>query len=145
MANLTSDQATIASTTPTSSKKRSIRFVVATSAFLLLLLTAGVFYLFPSKSSASRNDEVYANADGSVEQVQNYLKQNILADPDSFTPIHWSKLQKKSVFGTISYKVGLIYKAKNNKNEIIMTSKLFELDEKGTVLLVMDSGPMNIQ
>lgn len=144
MANLPSDQPIKAPTTRNSTRKRSFRFVIAAGVFLLILIS-GAFYFFAPKSTIAHNDEVYANADGSVKQVEDYLKQNILSDPDSFTPIHWSKLQKKTVFGTVSYKIGLVYKAKNDQNEMIMFSKVFQLDEKGAVLIVMDSGPMNIQ
>ena len=123
-------------------KKTTIRicFIIVT----LLFVTGGI-YLIKKQRPQEKTEIVSANSDGSVKQVEDYIRQNLLSDPDSFTPVHWSKLQKTNVFGTISYKIGIIYKAKNNKGEVVMNSKIFELDEKGMVLFVMDAGPMNLK
>ena len=134
----------ITSSNTSSSKKRPSRVLLITIIASVLLATAGSIYFITQNSSNQANKKgVYANPDGSVPQVEEYVKQNILSDPDSFTPIHWSKLQKTDVFGMVSYKVGLVYKGINDKKVMVMDSKLFELSESGTVLLVMDVPPMN--
>jgi hypothetical protein len=121
----------------TSERQRARIFVVVVAS----LCFGGSIYFLRNKASLEKS--VFADDNGSIKQAENYIRQNILPHPDSFIPIPLSTLQKTYVFGTISYKVAVIYKARNNKNELYMDSKIFELEERGRVLFVMDSGPMN--
>jgi hypothetical protein len=140
MANPHSDTYGINQSRRSISKRQRARIFVVVAPSLFAALS---FYLLKNNASLENTEGVFADDNGSVKQVENYIRQNILSHPDSFIPIHWSKLQKTNVFGSISYKVAVIYKARNNKNEEYMDSKIFELDERGMVLFVMDSGPMN--
>jgi hypothetical protein len=132
--------------TPPASKLSKINSSFYTKAGLLLLallIIAGAIYLFTGRSDEPKNREaVFSKPDGSVAQVEEYLKANVLENPDSFTPIHWSKLRKADMLGMTTYKVALVYKAKNSNDEFFMDSKIFELDEKGAVLFMLDVEPM---
>ena len=129
-------------------KKQQKPLYLKTAIFIvILILLAGAFYVFVvDKKEIKRSETVAAQSDGSVEQVVKYLKETELENPDSFTAIHWSKLQKTTdMLGITTYKVALIYKAKNNKNEFIMESKIFELDESGNIMFALDVEPMKKQ
>jgi flagellar basal body-associated protein FliL len=145
MTSQTPDETIVAEQKSKTVKKRSPLLVLGIGVIVVLLLSAaGAFYYLKQKDDTPPNGErVYSKADGSVKQVEDYVKQKFLSDPDSFRPIHWTKLQKTNVFGIVSYKVGLVYKGKNKNKELLMDSKIFELDEMGQVLFVMDTGPMN--
>lgn len=108
---------------------------------VILLLGGFLYFLRRQPSQLNQHETVFSNPDGSVLQVTAYLKRNTLKDANGFKAVHWSKLKKDTVFGQITYRVFLLYKSKGDRSEFIMKSKLFELDEFGTVLLVLDVGP----
>lgn len=86
----------------------------------------------------SSSDKIVKNSqyDSSVHQVESYLGRTLL-DPDSFEPISWSKVQEmKNSNDGYKYVVRLKYRAKNSFNGYVIESKLFYLDEKGTVVNV---------
>ena len=126
-------------------RRRSLFVIVVVIIFLMLLAAVTWYYLQQKNESSANSEAVYTRPDGSVKQVEDYVKEKLLSDPGSFIPIHWTKLQKTGAFGMVSYRVGLVYKGKNNNNQLVMDSKLFELDETGLVLFVLDSGPMNLR
>ena len=145
MADQTPFETTVVEQKPEPARRHSQRLIIAVTIFLLLSAAAGWYFLNQKDESSPNGDVVYSNTDGSVKQVEDYIKQNYLSDPDSFTPIHWSKLQKSNAFGMISYKIGIVYKGKNKNNEVVMDSKMFELNADGSVIFVMDSAPMHFK
>ena len=113
----------------TASAKKRRKLLIIAGVLIIWLCSVGAFYfVYKKQEDPTYGDTVYSGKDGSVKQVEDYVKETILTDPASFTPIHWTKLQKTDVFGIISFKVGLVYKAKNNQKEDFMDSKIFELD-----------------
>jgi len=146
MADQTPFETTVVEQNPKPVRSRSLHLIIiAVTVFLLLSAAFGWYFLSQQDESSPNGDVVYSNTDGSVKQVEDYIKQNYLSDPDSFTPIHWSKLQKTNAFGMISYKIGIVYKGKNKNNEVVMDSKIFDLNEDGSVMFVMDSAPMHFK
>ncbi len=79
---------------------------------------------------------VVANSawDGSVHQVERYLKQN-LKDPGSFEAIEWSPVVKGA---NDSFMVRVKYRAKNSFGGYAIEQKVFRLDASGTVTGVSD-------
>src|SRR5829696_1312689 len=124
-------------------KKKSFTVAKLIIIPVTLLLVAFIYFFLLNKQDSNNQEAVFSNPDGSVRQVVNYLKKTELKNPDSFTPVHWSKLQKTETFGITGYRVGVIYRAKNENNEFATYSKVFELDDKGSIVFVSDIGPMN--
>lgn len=110
-------------------------------AFLLLGVAAAIHFLTAPPSNTKRKTGIYNAKDGSVYQVEEYLKKE-LAHPESFQAIHWSTVEKSGdLIGTLIYKVSVIYKAIDKDGKPFMSSKMFELDEAGNVWMVMDVDP----
>ena len=74
---------------------------------------------------------VVANSawDGSVREVERYLKQN-LKDPGSFEAIEWSPVVKGA---DNSFMVRVKYRAKNSAGSYVIEQKVFHLDSNGAV------------
>ena len=72
--------------------------------------------------------------DGSVHQVERYLKQN-LKDPSSFEAIEWSPVVKGA---DDSFMVRVKYRAKNGFGGYAIEQKVFRLDANGAVTGVSD-------
>jgi len=109
-------------------------------AFLLLGIAAAIHFLTAS-TNAERKRGIYNAKDGSVYQVEEFLKKE-LANPESFQAIHWSTVEKSGdLIGSVIYKVSVIYKALDNQGKPFMASKMLELDEAGNVWMVMDVDP----
>ena len=68
--------------------------------------------------------------DGSVHQVERYLKQN-LKDPSSFEAIEWSPVVKGA---DDSFMVRVKYRAKNSAGSYVIEQKVFHLDSNGAVM-----------
>lgn len=86
-------------------------------------------------SVADQPKEIVHNLswDGSVPQVESWLKQN-LKDPDSFEAIEWSKVIKNAN----GYFVRCKYRAKNSFGGHAVENKLFMLNSSGEVTSVTD-------
>ncbi|MEW6595673.1 MAG: zinc ribbon domain-containing protein [Thermodesulfobacteriota bacterium] len=86
-----------------------------------------------SKPAAPR--EVVENSawDGSVAQVETWLRQN-LKDPDSLEFIEWSRVVK----GKGGFMVRVKYRAKNSFGGYVVEQKLFTLDTTGAVTGSLD-------
>ena len=109
-------------------------------AFLLLGIAAAIHFLTTS-TNTERKRGIYNAKDGSVYQVEDYLKKE-LANPESFQAIHWSAVEKTGdLIGSGMYRVSVIYKASDNGGKPFMASKMFELDEEGNVWMVMEVDP----
>lgn len=68
--------------------------------------------------------------DGSVREVERYLKQN-LKDPGSFEAIEWSPVVKGA---DNSFMVRVKYRAKNSAGSYVIEQKVFHLDSNGAVM-----------
>jgi hypothetical protein len=100
----------------------------------------------PSKYEASTTPKSTAPAkvvfnsswDGSVHQVERWLKKN-LKDPDSFEAIEWSDVvELKGESNGAKYVVRCKYRAKNSFGGFIIDEQLFYMDAEGNVLAVND-------
>jgi hypothetical protein len=69
--------------------------------------------------------------DGSVHQVERYLKEEYLKDPKSYESIEWSEVQKNAD-GT--YHVRHKYRAKNSFGGYVLENKIFHIDDKGNII-----------
>ena len=78
-----------------------------------------------AKNSVVRNSEW----DGSVRQVERYLKNN-LKDPDSYESIEWSPVTEAGEGHIVRVK----YRAKNSFGGYVVENKVFLLDSKSKVL-----------
>lgn len=67
--------------------------------------------------------------DGSVYQVESYLKGGFLRDPDSFKAVEWGKVVK----GCGTYAVSLTYRARNSFGGYVAETRVFTLDANGVV------------
>lgn len=68
--------------------------------------------------------------DGSVYQVEEYLKGQVLKDPDSFQAVEWSKVVK----GCGDYAVRLKYRARNSFGGYVVETRDFVISADGVVL-----------
>jgi len=87
-------------------------------------------------SGSSKSSETVYNSswDGSVRQVERFLKTN-LKDPDSFEAIEWSPVNKQS---DGSFMVRCKYRAKNSFGGYIIENQIFYLDSRGNVTNYID-------
>lgn len=113
-------------------KKILIGFAVLFAPILLMII-------FSDKKSVPKEykkEEVVFNSplDGSVFQVEYYLKRN-LNDPDSYDGIEWSEVQKLDGGG---FRVRHKFRAANAFGGKVITTKLFELDSLGNVVNAID-------
>lgn len=83
--------------------------------------------------------EIVTNSpyDASVRQVEDYLKNQYLKDPDSYQSISWSTvvIQQNKDY---KYFVRHNFRAKNSFGGYVVESKIFYLDANGTVVDVKD-------
>lgn len=131
------------------------QFKLGCGSFILILIALGfMMSLFDSdpvkegssdkKASStsiqSKPRETVSNSawDGSVRQVERYLKDN-LVDPGSFDDIEWSAVQKVDL-PTHKYFVRCKYRAKNSFGGYVISNQIFYLDSQGNVVNVMNYG-----
>lgn len=72
--------------------------------------------------------------DASVYQVEHYLKNSYLKDPDSYEGIEWSKVNEMSGSSEYKYWVRHKYRAKNSFGGYVIENKIFYLDDQGNVV-----------
>ena len=92
------------------------------------------------KSSSSKEAVINSEWDGSVQPVEDYIKNN-LNDPDSYKSVSWSevfKLNDTKEIGFASYQVRHKYRAKNAFGAYVTEEKLFKLDYQGNIVEVRD-------
>jgi len=108
--------------------------------FLVIFMSIiGYYFIFWEDDKNTNSKQVVYNStlDGSVYQVNDYLKNNYLNDPDSYQSISWSevfKLNDAKELGFASYQVRHKFRAKNSFGGYIVEEKLFTLDYKGNVV-----------
>lgn len=84
-----------------------------------------------SRSISNNQVELVSNHryDGSVFQVEKYLKKN-LKDPDSYEPMEWSPVTKTKDGG---YMVRHKFRAKNSFSGYVIEEKIFVINSSGEV------------
>lgn len=98
------------------------------------IITAIVYFInYDSSSHSNVQSSAY---DGSVYQVEQFLKTN-LKDPDSYHGIEWSRLNEESG-ENYKYWIRHKYRAKNSFGGYTIENKIFYLDEDGNVIGVKD-------
>ncbi len=90
----------------------------------------------PTTSYSYSSVKIIENSpwDGTVKQVERYLKDN-LKDPDSYDGIEWSKVQE---MGNGTYQVRHKYRAKNGFGGYVVSNKIFVLNGDGEVIRVSE-------
>ena len=106
--------------------------------FVIIGLTAFYYSIDESGTSKPKEDLItnstYA---GSVVQVERYLKDEYLKDPDSYEGISWSavvKLSETTEIGFASYQVRHKFRAKNGYGGYNVEEMLFKLDYQGNIV-----------
>lgn len=89
----------------------------------------------PAPKSTPRATVTNSGWDGSVWQVEHYLKRN-LKDPDSFDAIEWSPV----IDNGNGYAVRCRYRAKNSFGGYVIEEKIFAMNKNGDVISVADWG-----
>ena len=82
------------------------------------------------KSEAQRHVVTNSGWDGSVHQVESYLKRN-LKDPASFEAIEWSQVARDT---DNNFVVRVKYRAKNSFGGYVIEQQMFRLDLRGEVI-----------
>lgn len=120
-----------------SSRLRHILSASCLIVFSVLGLGSGNSNSGSSTSASTTPQEVVTNSswDGSVRQVERYLKKN-LKDPDSYEAIEWSKVVKNAN-GT--FMVRCKYRAKNSFGGYVIENQIFVLDAQGNVTGATDA------
>jgi hypothetical protein len=82
------------------------------------------------KTTPAKKEVIIQNngLDGSVYQVEDYLKDN-LKNADSYEGVEWFKVLKTNYGYTVRHK----YRARNSFNAVVIESKLFSFDNYGNV------------
>ena len=84
-----------------------------------------------STARSAPTEVVYNSAwDGSVSQVERYLKNEVLKDPDSYQSIEWSKVIKTEAGFAVRHK----FRAKNSFGGYVVDNYVFTLDAQGNVI-----------
>lgn len=117
----------------------------------LLVLVAWCGYAVsksPDNASASAPtaaQEVVHNSawDGSVYQVERYLKDDFLKDPDSYEGIEWSKVMPapadiRAEMPSARYMVRHKFRAKNSFGGYVVQTYGFILDSQGNVVSAVE-------
>lgn len=110
--------------------------------FIVILLIGLIGYCTKSGNTGengSSQQETVVNSpyDSSVFQVEEYLKNQFLKDPDSYQSIEWSNVQ---IYSDSAYKYMVRHKfrAKNSFGGYVVANKLFYLDKDGNVVDVKE-------
>lgn len=87
-------------------------------------------------------EEIVTNSsfDASVHQVERFLKDQYLKDPDSYQGIEWSSVQVVDSEPTYRYYVRHKFRAKNSFGGYIVENKIFYLNKNGDVVDVKELG-----
>lgn len=108
--------------------------------FIILFIIAIIGYFIRSNNNSTdgidAKQEIVTNSsfDASVSQVENYLKQQYLKDPDSYESISWSKVQIFDDGLNYKYMVRHKFRAKNGFGGYNVENKVFYLDKDGNVI-----------
>jgi hypothetical protein len=91
------------------------------------------------KENHSKQEVVFnSDYDGSVSQVEKYLKKEYLKDPDSYEGISWSSVQTDNSNAQFKYYVRHKFRAKNSFGGYVIEEMMFYLDNDGYVVSVKD-------
>lgn len=124
---------------PTAPKLSGCAWIIIISLAIVGYVT---FFGEDSKKSSTPKETVFNSKwDASVQQVEDYLKNKYLNDPDSYKAISWSevfKLNDTKEIGFPCYQVRHKYRAKNAFGGYVTEEKLFKLDYQGNIVDVRD-------
>lgn len=105
---------------------------------LIGVLFVGIYFANNDEEGTTKANakEVVVNSefDGSVTQVENYLKNEYLKDPDSYQSIDWSTVQKVDNNSNCKFIVRHKYRAKNGFGGYNVEEQVFFLDSTGKVV-----------
>lgn len=94
-----------------------------------------VYYSFIGKGN--KNKVYNSELDGSVHQVERYLKKSYLKDPESYEGISWGKVVEiDNSDNGYRYNVTHTYRAKNSFGGYVVESLIFYLDDDGNIIEV---------
>lgn len=121
---------------PLLSKGALYAYLFATFVGILIYVGNSMQPPQPSNAAARAPRETVINSawDGSVNQVERYLKRQLLRDPESFQAIEWSPVVKTQY----GYSVRVKYRAKNGFGGYSVANQVFELDSYGAVVGVRE-------
>lgn len=109
---------------------------------IIIAVVIGIYSAISRDTGNSSNDnsEVVSNSayDASVYQVERYLKNEYLKDPNSYQGIVWGKVQKDFNNSLYKYYFRHKYRAKNSFGGYVVEEKIFYLDQSGNVVSVTD-------
>lgn len=124
---------------PTISKQKSLEKNIGK--WIIIILIAGLgYFIFSDNNDKSKNDEhsvINSAWDNSVFQVEDFLKANLLKDPDSYQSIEWQpvlKIPNSTSIGVTHYIVVHKFRAKNSFAGYNVEQYMFELDNEGKVI-----------
>ncbi len=109
------------------SEKNAI--ILKTSFFLVFIGLIGFIYVHSMFYEQDRASVYNSPADGSVQQVRDYLRDN-LKDPRSVEYIEWSRVMPTDN----GYLVSVKYRAKNSFGGYVVEQNTFILDKTGRVI-----------
>lgn len=118
--------------------RHTVLFLLAIVAILVVAQALDLRKDNPSKaqtapSAAPKTTVENSPWDGSVRQVERYLKDN-LKDPDSLDVISWSNVLPDGD----GFKVRCSYRAKNSFGGFVVEEKIFLLNSDGRITGVLD-------
>lgn len=106
-----------------------------------ILIVAVVFGLYvafsgdDSNTSKNQSDVVKNSSfDGSVHQVEDFLKENYLKDPNSYESIEWSPVQDFENNPNYTFMVRHKFRAKNSFGGYVVENMVFYLNSNGEVI-----------
>lgn len=109
-------------------------FIIIAIAIVLTILST----IFENENSTINQKIIVSQLDGSVYQVEEYLKNHYLNDPDSYQSIDWGNLLEAKTGLNYKYSVWHKYRAKNSFGGYATEIKMFYLDENGEVIDIKD-------
>lgn len=109
-----------------------VALILCTLAFLLLVFSSGSDKPNPAAATPAAPPAAVVNSgwDGSVRQVERYVKRQLLRDPDSYQSVEWSKVQRQGE----GYIVRHTFRAKNGFGGYEVATYGFVLDSLGNVV-----------
>jgi len=112
--------------------KTQRNWIIAIAVVLIMWFIGSV--LDDNNGSTSNSKVQNSGWDASVYQVEHYLKNYYLKDPDSYEGIEWSKVNEMSGSSEYKYWVRHKYRAKNSFGGYVIENKIFYLDDQGNVI-----------
>lgn len=93
-----------------------------------------------NNNTSPSTNEIVTNSpwNSLVYQVESFLKNNYLKDPDSYESIEWSNVEIVDESRGFKYLVRHKFRAKNSFGGYVIENKLFYLNDRGEVIEFLD-------